>query len=151
MVRVDRVAADNYEDANNKQQVVDASPPGVSRVRVASGALNLTDDGTDKGDAPSELGLNVSDVTFGQTAVLASLTVAMESVARAKGSPRMLPIWIPLRVWPYIILELSIFRRDGEATEPYDGIRYKGREGRSRRLFGAEKVGIEERPRGDGS
>lgn len=52
--------------------------------------------------------------------------MAMEMVARAKGSPRMLPIWIPLRRAPYIILELSIFASDGEASEPYDGIRKEG-------------------------
>jgi hypothetical protein len=40
----------------------------------------------------------------------------MESVARAKGSPRMFPTWIPFRL-PY--LELSIFCSEGE---PYDTI-----------------------------
>ena len=41
-------------------------------------------------------------------------------VARANGSPRMLPRWTPLR--PYD-RECSIFLSDGERREPYGGIR----------------------------
>lgn len=42
-------------------------------------------------------------------------TAEMEIVARAKGSPTMLPILTPRR--PYCLL-FSILRRDGEWSEP---------------------------------
>lgn len=45
------------------------------------------------------------------------LTRAIEIVARAKGSPRILDIWIPLRR-PYMLRLLSIFISDGELREP---------------------------------
>lgn len=90
--------------------------------------LYLSDETTDKGDAPGKLvesqRCDQVEAAFGGAGK--GLTVAMEMVARAKGSPRMLPIWIPLRREPYIILELSILASDGEASEPYDGIRKEG-------------------------
>lgn len=44
------------------------------------------------------------------------LTIEMEIVAKAKGSPRIFPIWMPFRR-PYP-RELSIFPSDGECAEP---------------------------------
>ena len=45
------------------------------------------------------------------------LTDEMEMVARAKGSPIMFPMRMPLRP-PYWPLEFSIFLNDGECSEP---------------------------------
>ena len=44
------------------------------------------------------------------------LTIEIEIVARAKGSPIMLAMLIPLR--PYWTREVSIFLSDGECREP---------------------------------
>ena len=45
------------------------------------------------------------------------LTAAIEIVARAKGSPMIFPIWMPLR--PYC---LDSILSDGECSEPYEGM-----------------------------
>jgi hypothetical protein len=42
--------------------------------------------------------------------------MAIEIVARAKGSPRIFPIWMPFLLLPY--REFSIFLSDGEYKEP---------------------------------
>jgi hypothetical protein len=49
------------------------------------------------------------------------LTMAMEMVAKAKGSPRMFPKLTFLRA-PYC-LEWSILASDGGLSDPYEGIR----------------------------
>jgi hypothetical protein len=45
--------------------------------------------------------------------LMKKLTAEIEIVARAKGSPMMLPIEMPLRL-PYWTRECSILRSDGE-------------------------------------
>jgi len=50
-----------------------------------------------------------------------SLTIAMEMVAKANGSPTMCPK-LNLRPPPWLYLLVSILRSDGE-PEPYDGMK----------------------------
>ena len=52
-------------------------------------------------------------------------TMAIETVASAKGSPRILSILIvliPPVLRPFMSIPPFILRRDGECSDPYDGI-----------------------------
>lgn len=53
------------------------------------------------------------------------LTMAIESVARANGSPMMCPNRSDLRLPPFScrMAPASIFRSDGERSEPYGGMK----------------------------
>lgn len=52
-------------------------------------------------------------------------TIAIDTVAKAKGSPRMLSVLIPLLapvLLPLLSIPPFILRSDGECSDPYDGI-----------------------------
>lgn len=56
MIGLDRVAADDVEDANDQEETVYAGPPGELGERVVGRFLDLADDVADKGDDPGKLG-----------------------------------------------------------------------------------------------
>lgn len=106
MVGVYGVAGDDDEDADDEEQTVDDCPPCKRREAIAFGGLNLRDYARDEGDVPCELWDNESvgmkkgpAFTHVHAAVCGGgkPTSEMEIVARAKGSPRMLPKRTPLR------------------------------------------------------
>lgn len=123
MVGLDGVGGDDEEDGADDQEVEDDSPPSQRReVVISDRPLSPRSDGCDEREKPS--GLRewlVSMVQIRVDRVLERRTMAIEMVAKAKGSPSTLPTWMPLR--PYWPRECSIFRSDGECREPYDGIR----------------------------
>lgn len=108
IVRLFRIRRNSNENSENAEEGVDHSPPG--KVWVFSG--DVGDDGGNECYQPSELLLLVGM----QPAVHeALLTIAIDVVARAKGSPMMRPM---LNLGPSENLEPpSILRKDGECME----------------------------------
>jgi hypothetical protein len=142
MVGLGGVGCDHNEDPANCEKVVDDSPPRVGGEAISG--LDLGDDGCDESNNPCELRhcqpndpskiidcwgrrkgrrmlerggwAGLSWARRGPSGVGSGmLTAEMDMVARANGSPIMLPTSIPRRLF---CLLYSILRSDGEWSEP---------------------------------
>jgi hypothetical protein len=60
MVGLDRVAADDVEDADDEEEAVYACPPSELGEWVVGRFLDLADNTTDNGDEPRKLGLQLA-------------------------------------------------------------------------------------------
>jgi hypothetical protein len=86
------IRRDGNEDADDAEEGVHQGPPG----EVGEGLLDIADDGAYEGDQPSQLRGNQTvsrgTTTMGRNVRRGKLTMAMEIVARANGSPMMRPM-----------------------------------------------------------
>lgn len=87
------VRGDGDGDAGDAEEHEDQGPPG----KVGEAAADGGDDAGDKGDDPGELGRSVLVRAAGGQG---RLTMPMEMVARAKGSPMMRPTLKEAARWP---------------------------------------------------
>lgn len=78
MVGLDRVAADDVEDADNEEEAVYACPPSELWEWVVLCFLDLADDTTDNGDEPRKLGLQLA----------LTLTILTQTNVSGKGGRR---------------------------------------------------------------
>lgn len=140
MVGLDGVGCHHNEDPRHYEKVVDNGPPRIGGETISG--LDLSDDRCDEGNNPCQLERTVSqgrskndhlEEGWGGERMGCRmqagggrqgwagrgghgvLTAEIEMVARANGSPIMLPPWMPRR--RYCLL-FSILRRDGEWSEP---------------------------------
>lgn len=113
VVGVDGVAGHDDEDDDVQEQSVHHRPPGEKVEVSLICELDVGGDEPSESDEPCKLAVSAFHLSIVKCS---RRTMAMEMVARAKGSPRMLPIWIPFLRLPY--REFSIFLRDGEYNEP---------------------------------
>ena len=120
MVRLGAVGRDHDEDSDDDGNVENQRP---IRVEGEPGRhLDVRQNCRNEGYYPCELqrggaaSAHRSRRTTHSLGPKSKLTVAIEIVARANGSPMMFPKLMRLR--PYWALEYSIFPSDGERSEP---------------------------------
>lgn len=107
MIGLNCVAADNIEDADDQEEAVYTCPPSELGEWVVGRLLNLADDASDNGDKPRKLDkplvltLTISIQRGGEKRGEGhgtERTKAIDVVASANGSPKMLPDWKPRRL-----------------------------------------------------
>jgi hypothetical protein len=95
MVRPLGIRGDCYGDARDAEEHEDERPPGEVGEATVDGRYYGADKGDDPGELYTTLATRSSDAAYSRI-----LTMPMDMVARAKGSPMMRLMLKPDDLWP---------------------------------------------------
>lgn len=117
-----RVRSDRDCDADDAEEHVDEGPPCEVGEAAADGRYYRAGECDD----PGELSVTLAPQPHRSRPTGVALTMPIEIVASANGSPMMRPTLKEEDGRPPLLYPFSILRKDGEPREPYEGITRSG-------------------------